>query len=143
MRTRMRPAVTVLFVGILTLLLLGIVPLAGAAKQQVCHRTGSTSNRYVGIEPSTNAKGHDNNPHPGTNANPENDKRGDGWTKGPHQSSSACSQSVAPPPPPNGTIPNGGNPPCPPGDPLCPITTNGNGAAPPAQAIAGQPSVTG
>ncbi|HEX2089779.1 MAG TPA: hypothetical protein VHI54_07625, partial [Actinomycetota bacterium] len=62
MRTRIQPAVTVLFVAVLSLLLVGIVPSAGAKndKGKICHRTGSSSNPYVVNSP---AKGHTSGGH--------------------------------------------------------------------------------
>lgn len=137
-RSRIQPGVTTLFVAVLSLFLLGVVPSAGAggSKQQVCHRTGSSSNRYVGIQPSSNAKGHDSSHHQGTAANPDNDKRGAGWTKGPHQSNSACAQDRPPDPDP---LPCA-NPPCGPDpDPVIPPFDIGE----PAEPIIGQPTVTG
>ena len=137
MHTRIRPTVIAMFVAVLALLLLGVVPSAGAGghKDNVCHRTGSKSNPYVGIQPSKNAKGHKT--HPEKNGN--NDKfNEEGWQKGPHQSGGCADggDPVIPPPPP----PVCPNPPCPPGngDPVIPPDLAG-----PAPAIPGQPTVTG
>ena len=149
MNTRIRPTIIAMFVAVLGLLLLGVVPSAGAGghKDNVCHRTGSKSNPYVGIQPSKNAKGHQT--HPEKNGN--NDKfNQEGWQKGPHQSggcveeggNGACppgsnDPDCPPPPPPPPPCPN---PPCPPGngDPVIPPDLAG-----PAPAIPGQPTVTG
>ncbi len=138
MRTQIRPTVAVVFAAALTLLLLGLVPSAGAGggKQQICHRTGSSSNPYVGIQPSNNAQGH--NTHPEQNGN--NDKRGKGWTSGPHQSNSACTKKTNPPEvctPPDAGCPE---PAIPPRIIRRTITTT---IAEPAAPVAGQPTVTG
>jgi hypothetical protein len=138
MRMKTRPTVTALFLAVLALLLLGVIPSAGAAsKMTVCHRTGSSSNPYVGIQPSSNAQGHST--HPDKNGNTDH-MNSPGWRQGPHQSNAACTSGGG----------NGGNPPpvCVPPDPLC---TGGGGGNPPpggpfagpAGAIAGQPTVTG
>jgi hypothetical protein len=134
MRMRIRPSVTVLFVAVLGLLLLGLMPSAvsqNSGKQQICHRTGSSSNPRVGIEPSNNAKGHST--HPEKNGNNDG-QGGSGWSKGPsvRGGGGGC----------DGGGGNGGNPP--------PTNGNGNGGggggggfAAPAEAVAGQPTVTG
>jgi hypothetical protein len=122
-----------LFLAALTFLVLGVVPSAGAGggKMNVCHRTGSQSNPYVGISPSQNAKGHGT--HPEKNGN--NNKSGSGWQKGPHNSGNCATSSGGGGGGGGGN--NGGTP------------TNGGGPggsspfAAPAPAIVGQPSVTG
>ncbi|MDP8955573.1 MAG: hypothetical protein M3N24_01240, partial [Actinomycetota bacterium] len=110
---RIRPTVSILFVAVLTFLVLGVVPSAGAkgkagnppglakgnqgksssaaskgygsnssssrgnsgksaaasngnsGKMTICHRTGSSSNPYVVISPSKNARGHWSHPSKG------------------------------------------------------------------------------
>jgi hypothetical protein len=149
MRTRIRPAVTVLFAAVLTLLLLGLIPSAGAGagKNNVCHRTGSKSNPYVGIQPSKNAKGHTTHPDKNGNSDKFNEP---GWQKGPHQSGGCTSSDNPPACPPGSTLPECNPPPpphCVPPDPLCTDNPPGipppGGLAGPAEAIAGQPTVTG
>ena len=124
--TRIRPAITVLFAAILTLLVVGLVPSVGAQdhKQNVCHRTGSSKNPWVGIQPSQNAKGHDK--HPEKNGN--NDKEGGSdFKKGPsvRGGGGGCEEGFDPEP---GLVPE--------------QKVTGGGAAP-AAAIEGQPTVTG
>lgn len=134
MNTRIRPPVTVLFLAVLTLLLLGVVPSAvgqNSGKQKICHRTGSSSNPWVGIEPSNNAEGHGK--HPPKNGNNDG-QGGSGWSKGPsvRGGGGGCETGGG-----NGGNPPGGNGGNPPG--------GGGGAAVAgaAEAVAGQPTVTG
>lgn len=151
MSTRIRPAITVLFVAVLSLLLVGVVPSAGAKndKGKICHRTGSSSNPYVVNSP---RKGHTSGGH---STHPSKGGRSDAGAdsnapKGPTRKSGySCEQGVNPPPPPP---PPNGNGACPPGAPNCPITPpppppNGEPGIPPfagpAPAIGGQPTVTG
>jgi hypothetical protein len=147
MKMKARPAVAGLLFAVLTLLLLGLVPSAGAggSKMNVCHRTGSKSNPYVGIRPSSNAKGHSTHPEKNSNKDHMNQP---GWQKGPHQASNSCqAKSTCPPGSTDPDCGSGPPPVCVPPDPLC--TEGGGGNPPPgtfagpAGAIAGQPTVTG
>ena len=152
MSTRIRPAITVLFVAVLSLLLVGVVPSAGAKndKGKICHRTGSSSNPYVVNSPS---KGHTSGGH---STHPSKGGRSDAGAesnapKGPTRKSGYSCEgepAIPPPPPPPPPPPNGvcvpPDPACPNGEPVIPPTNGGDGPfAGPAEAIGGQPTVTG
>ena len=153
MKARIRPSVTVLYLAILSLLLLGLVPSAVAKndKGKICHRTGSDSNPYVVNSP-RHGTGTGHGTHPAKNG--RSDKDADAAApKGPTRKSGygGCESNVQtcpfpghpdcplPPPPPPPPCPEG-SPACPNGEPVIPPPGNFAGPAP---AIAGQPTVTG
>ncbi len=155
-RVKIRPIVTALFPVVLTFLVLGVVPSAVAKneKQTICHRTGSSKNPYVVINPSKNAGGHSKHP----DKNGHNDKKvPDNAPKGPTFKSGygGCEGGGSTPPPPPGPPP--GPPPPPGGGGGGGGGGNNNGGTPsnsgspggsgpfaaPAPAIVGEPSVTG
>ena len=154
MNTRLRPTIIAMFVAVLGLLLLGVVPTAGANghKGKICHRTGSSSNPYVVNSPRKGhtSGGHATHPEKGGRTDkaadqdaPKGPTRKSGYSCVEEGGNGACPPGTndpdcpPPPPPPPPPWPN---PPCPPGngDPVIPPDLAG-----PAPAIPGQPTVTG